>query len=67
MDLPSEPVDFLIIGGGSAGYALVAWLSEDTGARLVAVTDANARVGGVADPGASLMPTVPVATIRAGG
>jgi choline dehydrogenase-like flavoprotein len=28
MDLPSAPVDFLIVGGGSAGGALAARVSE---------------------------------------
>ena len=35
MDLPSEPVDFLIIGGGSAGCALTARLSEDPATRVL--------------------------------
>jgi 5-(hydroxymethyl)furfural/furfural oxidase len=35
MDLPSEPVDFLIIGGGSAGCALASRLSEDAGSRVL--------------------------------
>ena len=35
MDLPSEPVDFLIIGGGSAGCALASRLSEDAGTRVL--------------------------------
>jgi 5-(hydroxymethyl)furfural/furfural oxidase len=35
MDLPSDPVDFLIVGGGSAGCALAARLSEDTATRVL--------------------------------
>jgi 5-(hydroxymethyl)furfural/furfural oxidase len=35
MDLPSEPFDFLIVGGGSAGCALAARLSEDAATRVL--------------------------------
>jgi choline dehydrogenase-like flavoprotein len=35
MDLPSDPVDFLIAGGGSAGCALAARLSEDAAKHMV--------------------------------
>ena len=35
MDLPSDPIDFLIIGGGSAGCAMASRLSEDAGTRVL--------------------------------
>ncbi len=35
MELPAEPVDFLIIGGGSAGCALTSRLSEDPATRVL--------------------------------
>jgi 5-(hydroxymethyl)furfural/furfural oxidase len=35
MDLPSEPVDILIAGGGSAGCALASRLSEDPATRVL--------------------------------
>ena len=37
MDFPVEPVDFLIIGGGSAGCILASRLSEDAATRVLLV------------------------------
>jgi len=35
MDLPLDPVDFLIVGGGLAGCALASRLSEDAGTHVL--------------------------------